>query len=89
MKNTILNKLGIKKTNLIKIKVLHDRWKSESDSVMTNSLQPHGLGAARLLCPWNSPVKNIQVGFLSLLQVIFPTQGQTWVFCIAGRFFAN
>ena len=59
------------------------------DSVMTKSLQPHGLGATRLLCPWNSPVKNIQMGFLSLLQVIFPTQGQTWVFCIAGRFFTN
>ena len=29
MKNTILNRLGIKKTNFIKIKVLHDRWKSE------------------------------------------------------------
>ena len=44
---------------------------------MTNSLQPHGLGAARLLCPWNSPVKNIEVGCLSLLHVIFPTHGQT------------
>ena len=89
MKNAVLNKISIKKTNFIKIKVLHDRWKSGSDSVMTNSLQPHGLGAARLLCPRNSPVKNIEVGCLSLLQVIFSTQGQTWVFCIAGRFFTN
>ena len=27
-------------------------------SVMSNSLQPHGLQAARLLCPWNFPSKN-------------------------------
>ena len=30
---------------------------------------------ARLLCPWNSPGKNIGVGSHSLLQEIFPTQG--------------
>ena len=28
------------------------------------------------LCPWNSPGKNTGVGCLSLLQGIFPTQGQ-------------
>ena len=31
--------------------------------------------AARLLCPWNSPGKNTEVGCHSLLQDIFPTQG--------------
>ena len=31
--------------------------------------------AARLLYPWNSPVKNTVVGSHSLLQGIFPTQG--------------
>ena len=30
---------------------------------------------SRLLCPWNSPGKNTQVGSHSLLQSIFPTQG--------------
>ena len=31
--------------------------------------------AHRLLCPWNSPVKNTGVGSHSLLQEIFLTQG--------------
>ena len=30
---------------------------------------------ARLLCPWNSPGKNTEVGSCSLLQGIFPVQG--------------
>ena len=37
---------------------------------MSNSLQPHGLYS-----PGNSPGQNTGVGCLSLLQVIFPTQG--------------
>ena len=36
---------------------------------------PHGLQSTRLLCPWNSPGKNIGVGSHSLLQEIFPTPG--------------
>ena len=48
---------------------------SENCSVMSDSLWPHGLGPARLLCPWNSPGKNTGVGSCSLLQGIFPTQG--------------
>ena len=52
-------------------------------SVMSNSLQPHGLQPARLLCPWDSPGKNTGVGCHSLLQGILPTR----VSCIAGRFF--
>ena len=43
--------------------------KSESCSVMSNSLQPHGLYS-----PWNSLSQNTGVGSLSLLQGIFPTQ---------------
>ena len=46
-----------------------------SRSVMSDSLQPHGLKPARLLCPWNFPGKNTGVGGASLLQGIFPTQG--------------
>ena len=45
------------------------------ESVMSNSLQPHGLWPARLLCPWNSPNKSVGLGSPSLLQGIFPTQG--------------
>ena len=44
-------------------------------SVVSNSLQPHGLQPARLLCPWDSPGKNTGVGCHSLLQGFFPTQG--------------
>ena len=43
---------------------------SESCSVMSDSLQPHGLYS-----PWNSPGQNTGVVSLSLLQGIFPTQG--------------
>ena len=41
---------------------------------ITDSLQLHGLYPARFLCPWNSPGKNTDVGCLSFLQGIFPTQ---------------
>ena len=43
---------------------------SESCSVMSNSLQPHGLHRS-----WNSPGQNTRVSSHSLLQWIFPTQG--------------
>ena len=43
---------------------------SESHSVVSNSLWPHGLYS-----PWNSPGQNTGVGSHSLLQGIFPTQG--------------
>ena len=47
-------------------------WYSESEvrSVMFDSLWPHGLYSC-----WNSPGQNTEVGSLSLLQGIFPTQG--------------
>ena len=35
---------------------------SFSTSVMSDSLRPHGLQPARLLCPWDSPDKNSEVG---------------------------
>ena len=46
-----------------------------SHSVMSDSLRPHKLLPARLLCPWNSADKNTEVDCHSLLQRIFPTQG--------------
>ena len=45
-----------------------------SCSVMSDSLRPHGLQSARLLCPWDSPGKNSGVDCHFLLQGIFPTQ---------------
>ena len=56
-------------------------------SVMFNSLWPHGLYPARLLCPWDYPGKKNGVGCHFLLQGTFLTQDQTHVsysFCI-GR----
>ena len=50
---------------------LHLKHESESEScsVVSDSLQPHGLYS-----PWNSPGQNTGVGSLSLVQGIFPTQ---------------
>ena len=45
-----------------------ERYGSESHSVVTDSLRPHGLS------PWNSPGQSTRAGSLSLLQRIFPTQ---------------
>ena len=45
---------------------------NEDRSVVSDSLQPHGLYS-----PWNSPGQNTGVGSLSLLQGIFPTRIKT------------
>ena len=52
-------------------------WESESvsHSVVSDSLRPTGVQPARLLCPWNSPGKNIGVGCHSLLQGNLPNPG--------------
>ena len=43
--------------------------------VVSDSVWPHGLQPARLLCPWDFPGKNTGAGCHFLLQGIFPTQG--------------
>ena len=43
---------------------------SESRSVISNSLQPHGSYS-----PWNSPGQNTGVGSFSVFQEIFQIQG--------------
>ena len=48
---------------------------SVSHSVISSSLQLHGLYPTRLLCQWDSPGKNTGAGSHALLQGIFPTQG--------------
>ena len=66
-------------SNILKTKIIYRRLKtrlhirnsvSESNAVVSDSLQPHGLYS-----PWNSPGQNTGVGSLSLLQGFFPTQG--------------
>ena len=59
---------------------------------MSDSLQPHVLQPARLLCPWDSPGKNNGVGCHALLQGIFLTQGlnpQLMSPGLAGGFFTT
>ena len=46
-----------------------------SPSVVSDSLRPHRLQPARLLCPWDFTGKKTGVGCHFLLQQIFPTQG--------------
>ena len=44
-------------------------------SVMSDSLQPHGLWPARLFSLWDSPGMNTGVSCHALVQGIFPTRG--------------
>ena len=44
-------------------------------SVVSSSLQPHGLQPSRLICPWDSPGKSTGMSCRFLLQGIFLTQG--------------
>ena len=59
---------------------------------MSSSLQPCRLQPARLLCPWDAPVKNTGVGCHALLQGIFLTHGLN-PYCLsltlAGGFFTT
>ena len=59
------------------------KW-SESHSVMSDSLRPHGLYS-----PWSFPGQNTGVGSLSLLQGSSQPRDWTQVFCIAGGFFTS
>ena len=52
-------------------------------SVISDSLQPHGLQPTRLLCPWDFPSKNTILGCHFLLQGIFPAQGLN--LCLLGH----
>ena len=55
---------------MLKKKRLLREVKSESRSVMSDSLQPH-----EVYTSWNSPGQNTGVGSCSLLQGISPTSG--------------
>ena len=63
---------------------MNSSLKSESRSVVFDSLWPHGPYSR-----WNSPGQNTGVGSLSLLQRIFPTKDQTQVSRIACGFFTS
>ena len=53
---------------------------------MSNSLQPHRLPPARLLCPWDSPGKNTGASSHYPSRGSSQPRDRTWVFHIAGRF---
>ena len=56
-------------------------------SVVSNSLQPHGLQSTSFLCPWDFPGKNTGVGCRFFLPGIFPIPGIEPSFsALAGRF---
>ena len=72
-------------------KQLNDSCTCSVLSVMSNSVQPYGLYATRLLCPWDSPGKNTGVRCHALLQGILPTEGSNprllcLLHCQAGSF---
>ena len=54
-------------------------------SVVSHPLQPYGQQPSRLLCPWNSPSKNTEMGCHSLLQGIFPSQGSNPCFLLCRQ----
>ena len=51
------------------------KWAVLSRSVVSDSLQPHGLHPTRLLRPWDSPGKKTGVDCHALLQEILPNPG--------------
>ena len=59
------------------------KW-SESCSVISESLQPHGLNS-----PWNFPDQNTGVGSLPFSRGSSQSRDQTQVSLIAGRFFTS
>ena len=54
-----------------------------SCSVVSNSLWPHGLQPARLLCPWDFSGKSTGVGCHFRLQGIFLPQGSNAYLCVS------
>ena len=63
------------------------KCESISCSVMSNSLQPHGLSTARLLCPWNFPTRILEWVTFSFSRLSSQPKDRTRVSCMAGRFF--
>ena len=54
-----------------------------SCSVVSDSLPPHGLYPARLLCPWNFPSRNTGVGYQFLCQWSSQLRNQTCISCVS------
>ena len=62
------------------------QWWEISCSVISDFVDP--IKPAKLLCPWDSPGKNIEVGRHSFSRGSWP-KNQTWVSCTAYRDFID
>ena len=60
-------------------------WLTETDarSVMYDALQPHRLQPTRLLCPWDSPGKNIQWVAMTSSRGSSQPRDQTCISCVS------
>ena len=58
-------------------------------SVTSDSLQSYGLQPTRLLCPWNSPGKNLEWVVMLSSRGSSQLRDWTWVSCITGRLFTT
>ena len=65
---------GAQENEIMQVNFSHKESFKTYSSVMSNSLRPCGLQPTRLLCPWDSPIKNTGVGCHVLFQGIFLTQ---------------
>ena len=61
----------------------------KSCSVVSDSLQLHGLQPTRLLCPLNSPGRILEWEAIPFSRGSFQPRGRTQVSCIAGSFFKD
>ena len=62
-------------------------YESESDSVMSDSLSPHGLQPTSLLCPRGFSRQELEWVAIPISRGPSQPRDWTWVSCIAGRFF--
>ena len=67
---TMKRGVSLREMSFSRRKWAREMYESESRSLVSDSLLSHGLYSQ-----WNSPGQNTGVGSLSLLQLIFPTQG--------------
>ena len=79
---------GTKREMRQKLKAKGFRWNMEKEPTFCD---PMDCSPPRLLCPWDSPGKDIGVGCYALLQGIFPTQESKLLRimspAVAGKFF--
>ena len=60
-----------------------------SSSVMSDSLQPHGLSLTRLPSPWISQARILEWVVIFFCRISSPSRDQTSTSCLAGRFFST